>query len=79
MFTVFLTGTNSLCIIPCLLNVPIKNIFNFTFRKKNFVGLGDDLATLVWTQNNPFEVIPISSSSKLFSTPCSDLKHPTLI
>jgi hypothetical protein len=57
-FTVSLTGTSSFCSIHCLLNIYIKNIFNFIFRqkKKNLVGLGDDLATALWTQNNPFEV-----------------------
>jgi hypothetical protein len=62
----------------------IKNILNFNFCKKSFSGLGDDPATLEWTQNNPFGVIfpyQVSSSPLHALIFCfrSNLEHPTLI
>jgi len=40
-----------------LIKCPNQKHFELHILQENFVGLGDDLATLVWTQNNPFEII----------------------
>lgn len=66
-----------------LIKCPNQKYLNFIFCKKNFVGLGDDLATLVSPQNNPFEVIfpYVVSSSPLHALIFCfrrDLEHPTL-